>query len=1057
MGSRGWESGAPLNPDKPKTSQFFRAASCVGEPQANAMKSMEGKDLRLFTDVVNNPDEEGRDSYPLPEDHWLNQEVEGKNGKTLLMEAISKHLHPYAEVLLKAGARADLYSQELGVAPIHVAVQNGDLTAVKLLADEKNTRNNNKADVNQVNKAGRTGLHLAADQRDVDIIDFFIKHKDTDIDAKDRKGNQTALYLAVKNKSPQIVEILIENGASIESICFGKPIQLHILEKMPGFDIASIKLKKAPLVRQDSTSVLERLAQIIDISAHKKKSSNGNYLQEFKGLVLQLDTKSLNTYRSSGFTLLQKCATGNLSEFADVILNEGVDPNYCPDDGSSCPVHLAAFRGNMAVLRVLKKHHANFTIVKKSTEETVLHRLLIKDDSNAVADTEECLKFLLSVDDDSFKIQIDKIINKRDLLGNTALHYATQRWPQSVVRILLERGANIGIKNQWGEIPINKILPSTMESFLDEFCLQSKNDVNHEEFEVTFKYNFLAPPVEILPSAVQGPYSDEEETEKMSEKHARKKFALPETESLWYMGQSKEHRHLLRHPVITSFLWCKWTRIRRYVNRNMRFFMFFVMILTWFIFEKFGGQKLKSSETGTIREFYGIFVLFSISMLCFIMRDWITDVKDIARQEQIMVDSGHDRNPSATSYVKLILSNWIEGVFIVALALVLWMGSSVLPYALMILLAVLAGREFFQMAVSLRRYFLTIENWIELSMIALISVILFLPDEGNRDLKRHLAGISLFLSWAELITFIARHPRLTRYNVYVTMFYKVFASFSYFLLWYVFFIVAFGMGFYIMLHKDEAQEVPSTIVSEDEEEGLQQFFNDPFLTFVKTCTMFVGELEFSDIPIDLESPLMPLAYTFFLAFVFLIVVVLMNLLNGLAVSDTAIIQEKAEIVAYLSRVETISYAESLLLGDPFDFLSNVPTMKWMMNIPSFSCCRHIYRNKVARRIFQRVTGAQGILLFYNFLPDKHLTIKPNSKTYTCMKVEKVGDEIIDAAKSIILRKQKKDVGVDQETEERNQEIDQKFEAAAASNKILVQKVSDLERKIDLLLNKFDQN
>ena len=104
-----------------------------------------------------------------------------------------------------------------------------------------------------------------------------------------------------------------------------------------------------------------------------------------------------------------------------------------------------------------------------------------------------------------------------------------------------------------------------------------------------------------------------------------------------------------------------------------------------------------------------------------------------------------------------------------------------------------------------------------------------------------------------------------------------------------------------------------------------------------------------------------------------------------------------------------------------------------------------------------MTGAQGILLFYNFLPDKHLTIKPNSKTYTCMKVEKVGDEIIDAAKSIILRKQKKDGGVDQETEERNQEIDQKFEEAAASNKILVQKVSDLERKIDLLLNKFDQN
>ena len=99
-----------------------------------------------------------------------------------------------------------------------------------------------------------------------------------------------------------------------------------------------------------------------------------------------------------------------------MILNEGVDPNYCPDDSSSCPVHLAAFRGNTKVLKVLKKHHANFTILKKSTEETVLHRLLLRDDAFTVEDVEECLKFLLSVDDDLFKMQIDKIINKRDLI-----------------------------------------------------------------------------------------------------------------------------------------------------------------------------------------------------------------------------------------------------------------------------------------------------------------------------------------------------------------------------------------------------------------------------------------------------------------------------------------------------------------------------------------------------------------------------------------------------------------------------------------------------------------
>ena len=64
--------------------------------------------------------------------------------------------------------------------------------------------------------------------------------------------------------------------------------------------------------------------------------------------------------------------------------------------------------------------------------------------------------------------QILKIINKRDHLENTALHYATQMWPQSVVRQLLEAGANIGMKNHWHETPVSKILPSTLEAYLDE-------------------------------------------------------------------------------------------------------------------------------------------------------------------------------------------------------------------------------------------------------------------------------------------------------------------------------------------------------------------------------------------------------------------------------------------------------------------------------------------------------------------------------------------------------------------------------------------------------------
>ena len=60
-----------------------------------------------------------------------------------------------------------------------------------------------------------------------------------------------------------------------------------------------------------------------------------------------------------------------------------------------------------------------------------------------------------------------------------------------------------------------------------------------------------------------------------------------------------------------------------------------------------------------------------------------------------------------------------------------------------------------------------------------------------------------------------------------------------------------------------------------------------------------------------SSTFWPLGYLFLLTFIFLIVVVLMNLLNGLTVSDMAVIRGKAKIVTYIIRVETISCFEAV--------------------------------------------------------------------------------------------------------------------------------------------------
>ena len=82
---------------------------------------------------------------------------------------------------------------------------------------------------------------------------------------------------------------------------------------------------------------------------------------------------------------------------------------------------------------------------------------------------------------------------------------------------------------------------------------------------------------------------------------------------------------------------------------------------------------------------------------------------------------------------------------------------------MLVLVCILAAREGFQLMVSVRRYILSPENWIEVAMIILVCILLFHPDtEDGIALKRHMAAFAIVLSWTELITLLGKHPKLSR-------------------------------------------------------------------------------------------------------------------------------------------------------------------------------------------------------------------------------------------------------------------------------------------------------
>ena len=681
-----------------------------------------------------------------------------------------------------------------------------------------------------------------------------------------------------------------------------------------------------------------------------------------------------------------------------------------------------------------------------------------------------------------FMKQIRLIINKRDSMHNTPLHYAAVNWPQEIVRKLLNNGANVGMKNLRQEIPLSRIPSGTLEEFLDENCMVADgyevaddeninggeetctNNLNEEddkqediEFDpeflinlnqsdVTFKYGFLAPPV----TEDQLKTWDEEKQEDLET------LALPETDSLLYISQSKEHRHLVTHPVIRSYLWIKWKRMRKFYNRNIRVYLLFVVCLTWYIFAQFGGKKWEKLHTKDVapkeykedEEFckdvppnisfnnpgqygfwYIIFTLQVIFQFGYIGRDLIRDIPKKPGRE-----GGF--GSFCSSCCSFCSASWIDLLLISLMVITLLGGMGVLWLDLTILFGYMAMREMVQMASSITGYFKNLGNSLDMTLLSLVAIILFVPnnllnnestytlglysDEEKKadntsdcSIKRCMAAVAILISWIRLLTSVIRHPMWGKPNVYLTMFKRVMNSFLRFIIWYAVLIVAFGLGFYIMLHKDIGKPRGSKSASKSEagntcpEEEPYGFFDTPWLSLVKTSTMFVGEIEFSDIPIDGGNVSVTFGYLFLLSFVFLVVMVLMNLLNGLAVSDIAEIVNAAEIESNISTINTISYFESVLLGDPMgndmyatqdasfcrclksmsllqvNYLCNriitFLILVYMINVIHFTTSFYRFQGMYAlcpmmRRVFQKIIGSTGMLLFYSYLSEKQLTL-----------------------------------------------------------------------------------
>ena len=311
-----------------------------------------------------------------------------------------------------------------------------------------------------------------------------------------------------------------------------------------------------------------------------------------------------------------------------------------------------------------------------------------------------------------------------------------------------------------------------------------------------------------------------------------------------------------------------------------------------------------------------------------------------------------------------------------------------------------------QLLSSVIEYFTQLDNYFDILQIAVIYIIVAVPNKNFEDtcrlsvaentkqyneecekiqvdalshctIKRCLAAWAIVSMWIRFIGKVSKHPKLERWSLYFTMFWQVAKTFSKFLFFYATFIIAYALGFYIMLHQDygkgnnstetESQSLsnptapnthfrakrrsgsPGAVSGNEDEENDSGDYNVPAKSMMKTVIMFLGEID--DLPSKGGNITSTLAHLYLLTFLFLLVMVLMNLLNGMAVSDTGKILQKTQVLGQIGLIDTISYSESVLLN-------NLTTLQKIGRIRTLGRFGNLFL-----MIVQKILQSSGTMMF----------------------------------------------------------------------------------------------
>lgn len=377
-----------------------------------------------------------------------NVKAANRFGATPLSLAATNGNAAMIEKLLKAGEDANAVVSDSGDTVLMLAARTGKPDAVTVLL-------NHGAEVNKTNATGQTALMWAASQRNAAAVQVLIDHKadfsirthaapppkplDTIFSAPFPVGGMTALLFAARQNDVKSAGILLAAGADVnQSAQDGtSPILVAILNGH--YTLANFLLDKG--ANPNVVDGKGRAALYAAVDMRNLEWSTRPAPPE-KDPMTELDLiKALIAHGAN--------PNARLTKKIPLRGQPSFDGRWANMIGAT-PFWRAAQSDDVTVMRLLVEKGADplLATTDHTTPLMVAAGVGWSDGQShgSPSDAPEALKLCIEWGGD---------VNAANDVGYTALHGAAFRGANDVVKLLVEKGARMDVKNQEGRLPVN--------------------------------------------------------------------------------------------------------------------------------------------------------------------------------------------------------------------------------------------------------------------------------------------------------------------------------------------------------------------------------------------------------------------------------------------------------------------------------------------------------------------------------------------------------------------------------------------------------------------------